>query len=241
MVPLKAKGQGILEELIGKNSLLNLKGCRLLDCQRVKRRDDWVPCRKDANIDALIQESDKLYADLMANNTDTNRLRFTEISHSFEEEIFSYKRKKWAEFCEKLDPRRISQHWKVIKTLNNQTTLGKFNLQSNTIFLSGRNATTNKETALMPTEHYETKSKLDFIANYKKLLKVYRNSMKFSRNYQINDIFTERIPMEELDFAIAKMDPRKVPGRDLIFGPMVKHFGSSAKKEPLESFNYFLF
>ncbi|GFT12464.1 hypothetical protein NPIL_203931, partial [Nephila pilipes] len=121
----------------------------------------------------------------------------------------SCKGKKWAEFCEKLDPRRISQHWKVIKTLNNQPTLGKVNLQSNTISLSGRNAATNKETAQMLAEHYETKSKLDFNANDKILLKAHRNSMKFSRNCQINDIFPERISMEEIDFEITKMDPRK--------------------------------
>ncbi|GFS88697.1 hypothetical protein NPIL_164171 [Nephila pilipes] len=163
-------------------------------------------------------------------------MRFTKICQSVEEEISSCKGKKWVEFCEKLDPRKISQHWRVIKTLNNETTLGKVHLQSNTISLSGRNAAINIETALMLAEHYETKSKLNFNANDKKLLKAYRNSMKFSRNYQINDIFTERVSMEELDFAITKMDPHKAPGSDLIFGQMVQHFGSRAKKGTFGNF-----
>ncbi|GFT70684.1 hypothetical protein NPIL_301671 [Nephila pilipes] len=153
---------------------------------RVKRRGDWVPYWKDENIDVLIRERERLCADRMANNTDANRLRFTEICHSVEEEISSCRHKKWAEFCEKLVSRRFSQHWKVIKTLNTKTTLGKVNLKSNIISLSSRNATTNKETVLMLAEHYETKSKLDFNASDKKLLKAYRNSIKFSRNYHFH-------------------------------------------------------
>ncbi|GFT10436.1 hypothetical protein NPIL_284061 [Nephila pilipes] len=85
---------------------------RILSAAKVSisriKRDDWVSYWKDANIDALIHEHDKLCVVLMANNTDTIRLRFTEICHRVEEKISSCKRKKWAEFCEKLDPRRIS-------------------------------------------------------------------------------------------------------------------------------------
>ncbi|GFT32283.1 RNA-directed DNA polymerase from mobile element jockey [Trichonephila clavipes] len=43
--------------------------------------------------------------------------------------------------------------------------------------------------------------------------------------------------MEELEAAIAKMNPGKAPGLDLIFGRMVQHFGNLAKKELLEIFN----
>ncbi|GFY05449.1 RNA-directed DNA polymerase from mobile element jockey [Trichonephila clavipes] len=43
--------------------------------------------------------------------------------------------------------------------------------------------------------------------------------------------------MEELEAAIAKMNPGKAPGPDVIFGRMVQHFGNLAKKELLEIFN----
>ncbi|GFT66219.1 hypothetical protein TNCV_650541 [Trichonephila clavipes] len=36
--------------------------------------------------------------------------------------------------------------------------------------------------------------------------------------------------MEELEAAIAKMNPGKAPGPDVIFGRMVQHFGNLAKK-----------
>ncbi|GFS56802.1 reverse transcriptase domain-containing protein [Trichonephila clavipes] len=89
---------------------------------RVKRRNDWVPFWKDTNIENLINERDKLSTELQKNNTETNRIRFTNLCHEVEEVISSCKRKKWTEFCETLDPQKISQHWKVIKTLNNQST-----------------------------------------------------------------------------------------------------------------------
>ncbi|GFV11183.1 reverse transcriptase domain-containing protein [Trichonephila clavipes] len=87
-----------------------------------KRRNDWVPFWKDTNIENLINERDKLSTELQKNNTETNRIRFTNLCHEVEEVISSCKRKKWTEFCETLDPQKISQHWKVIKTLNNQST-----------------------------------------------------------------------------------------------------------------------
>ncbi|GFV16842.1 zinc finger MYM-type protein 1 [Trichonephila clavipes] len=85
---------------------------------RVKRRKDWVPFWKDTNIENLIKERDKLSTELQKNNTETNRIRFTNLCHKVEEAISSCKCKKWTEFCETLDPQKISQHWKVIKTLN---------------------------------------------------------------------------------------------------------------------------
>ncbi|GFX41953.1 hypothetical protein TNCV_3677651 [Trichonephila clavipes] len=36
--------------------------------------------------------------------------------------------------------------------------------------------------------------------------------------------------MEELEAVIAKMNPGKAPGPDVIFGRMVQHFGNLAKK-----------
>ncbi|GFV16841.1 reverse transcriptase domain-containing protein [Trichonephila clavipes] len=43
--------------------------------------------------------------------------------------------------------------------------------------------------------------------------------------------------MEELEAAIAKINPGKAPGPDVIFGHMVQHFGNLVKKEILEIFN----
>ncbi|GFV48797.1 hypothetical protein TNCV_3705281 [Trichonephila clavipes] len=100
---------------------------------RVKRRNGWVPFWKDTNIENLISERDKLSTEFQKNNTETNRIRFTNLCHEVEEVISSCKRKKWTEFCENLDPPKISQHWKVIKTLkkiNQHTKMQTFLLTS---------------------------------------------------------------------------------------------------------------
>ncbi|GFX78463.1 reverse transcriptase domain-containing protein [Trichonephila clavipes] len=52
---------------------------------RVKRRDDWVPFWKDTNIENLINERDKLSTELQKNNTERNRIRFTDLCHEVEE------------------------------------------------------------------------------------------------------------------------------------------------------------
>ncbi|GFX71631.1 reverse transcriptase domain-containing protein [Trichonephila clavipes] len=146
-------------------------------------------------------------------------------------------RKKWTEFCETLDPQKISQHWKVIKTLNNQSTHQKADILTNIISSSGRDAATNKETASLLAKHYENKSKLSFNANDRKLLRTYRKTIQDSKRYNHKNIFTIPFLMEELEAAIAKMNPGKAPGPDVIFGRMVQHFGNLAKKELLEIFN----
>ncbi|GFW28997.1 hypothetical protein TNCV_2355551 [Trichonephila clavipes] len=46
---------------------------------RVKRRNDWVPFWKDTNIENLINERDKLSTELQKNNTESNRIRFTNL------------------------------------------------------------------------------------------------------------------------------------------------------------------
>ncbi|GFT15013.1 RNA-directed DNA polymerase from mobile element jockey [Trichonephila clavipes] len=204
---------------------------------RVKRRNDWVPFWKDTNIENLINERDKLSTELQKNNTETNRLRFTNLCHEVEEVISSCKRKKWTEFCETLDPQKISQYWKVIKTLNNQSTHQKADILTNIISSSGRDAATNKETASLLAKHYENKSKLTFNANDRKLLRTYRKTIQDTKRYSHKNIFTIPFLMEELEAAIAKMNPGKAPGPDVIFGRMVQHFGNLAKKELLEIFN----
>ncbi|GFV91365.1 RNA-directed DNA polymerase from mobile element jockey [Trichonephila clavipes] len=130
-----------------------------------------------------------------------------------------------------------SQHWKVIKTLNNQSTHQKADLLTNIISSSGRDAATNKETASLLAKHYENKSKLTFNANDMKLLRTYRKTIQDSKRYKHKNIFTIPFLMEELKAAIAKMNPGKAPGPDVIFGRMVQHFGNLAKNELLEIFN----
>ncbi|GFV73581.1 RNA-directed DNA polymerase from mobile element jockey [Trichonephila clavipes] len=204
---------------------------------RVKRRNDWVPFWKDTKIENLINERDKLSTELQKNNTETNRIRFTNLCHEVEEVISSCKRKNWTEFCETLDPQKISQHWKIIKTLNNQSTHQKADILTNIISSSGRDAATNKETASLLAKHYENKSKLTFNANDRKLLRTYRKTIQDSKRYIHKNIFTIPFLMEELEAAIAKMNPGKAPGPDVIFDRMVQHFGNLAKKELLEIFN----
>ncbi|GFW00919.1 reverse transcriptase domain-containing protein [Trichonephila clavipes] len=52
---------------------------------RVKRRNDWVPFWKDTNIENLINERDKLSTELQKNNTETNRIRITNLCHEVKE------------------------------------------------------------------------------------------------------------------------------------------------------------
>ncbi|GFU53094.1 multiple epidermal growth factor-like domains protein 10 [Trichonephila clavipes] len=148
-------------------------------------------------------------------------IRFTNLCHEVEEVISSCKRKKWTEFYETLDPQKISQHWKVIKTLNNQSTHQKADLLTNIISSSGRNAATNKETASLLAKQFENKSKLTFNANDRKLLRIYRKTIQDSKRYNHKNIFTIPFLMEELEAAIAKMNPGKASGPDVIFGHMV--------------------
>ncbi|GFY10850.1 reverse transcriptase domain-containing protein [Trichonephila clavipes] len=158
---------------------------------RVKRRNDWVPFWKDTNIENLINERDKLSTELQKNNTETNRIRFTNLCHEVEE------------------------HWKVIKTLNNQSTHQKADIPTNIISSSGRDAATNKETASLLAKHYENKSKLTFNANDRKLLRTYRKTIQDSKRYNHKNIFTIPFLMEELEAAIAKMNPGKALARML--------------------------
>ncbi|GFS60771.1 RNA-directed DNA polymerase from mobile element jockey [Trichonephila clavipes] len=204
---------------------------------RVKRRNDCVPFWKDTNIENLIYERNKLSTELQKNNTETNRIRFTNLCHEVEEVISCCKRKKCTEFYETLDSPKISQHWKVIKTLNNQSTHQKADLLTNIISFSGRDAATNKETASLLAKHYENKSKPTFNANDRKLLRTYRKTIQDSKRYNHKNIFTIPFLMEELEVAIAKMNPGKAPGPDVIFGRMVQLFGNLAKKEILVIFN----
>ncbi|GFT64023.1 putative RNA-directed DNA polymerase from transposon BS [Trichonephila clavipes] len=133
---------------------------------------------------------------------------------------------------------KISQHWKVIISLNNQSTHQKADILTNIISSSGRYAALNKETASLLAKHYEKKSKLTFNGYDRKLLRIYRKTIQDSKRYNHKNIFTIPFLMEELEAAIAKMKPGKAPGPDVIFGRMVQHFGNLAKKKrTIEIFN----
>ncbi|GFY45643.1 hypothetical protein TNIN_247711 [Trichonephila inaurata madagascariensis] len=61
----------------------------------IKRRDDWV---KDDIKDITI-ERDELSQELLKSNTETNRDRFKDICYNAEDQIYDYRRGKWAGFC----------------------------------------------------------------------------------------------------------------------------------------------
>ncbi|GFW98141.1 hypothetical protein TNCV_2491951 [Trichonephila clavipes] len=96
-----------------------------------------------------------------------------------------------------------------------------------------------RKPASLLAKHYENKSKLTFNANDRKLLQTYRKTIQDSKRYNHKNIFTIPFSMEELEAAIAKMNPGIAPGPDVIFGRMVQHFGNLAKKELLENFKPF--
>ncbi|GFS52155.1 reverse transcriptase domain-containing protein [Trichonephila clavipes] len=229
----KAKDPGTFGKQTGENSPLNLKRSAPF-LRHTPSTRDYSPLLR---ILMQLQNFLSLGTELQKNNTETNRIRFTNLCHEVEEVISSCKRKKWTEFCESLDPQKISQHWKVIKTLNNQSTYQKADLLTNIISSSGRNAATSKETASLLAKHYENKSKLTFNANDRKLLRTYKKTIQDLKRYNHKNIFTVPFSMEELEAAIAKMNPSKAPGPDAIFGRMVQHFRNLAKKELLEIFN----
>ncbi|GFS82118.1 hypothetical protein TNCV_249991 [Trichonephila clavipes] len=77
----------------------------------------------------------------------------------------------------------------------------------------------------------KTKSKLTFNANDRETAAYLQENhprLKKKR-YNHKNIFTIPFLMEELEAAIAKMNPGKAPGPDVIFGRMVQHFGNLAK------------
>ncbi|GFX83918.1 hypothetical protein TNCV_4286381 [Trichonephila clavipes] len=134
------------------------------------------------------------------------------------------------------DLQKISQHWKVIKTLNNQSTHQTADLLTNIISSSGRDAATNKETVSLLAKHYENKIKLTFNANDRKLLLTYRKTIQDSKRYNHKNTSTIPFSMEELEDAIAKMNPGKAPGPDVIVGRLVQHFENLAKKRTIGNF-----
>ncbi|GFY59879.1 reverse transcriptase domain-containing protein [Trichonephila inaurata madagascariensis] len=159
-----------------------------LSIPRRKRRNDWMPYWKDHNIDALIHERDSACNDLEKNNNIENRRKFTDICREVEEEIAAYKREKWADFCGRLDLRKDSQHWNVIKVLNNRSTQVNNRPTSNIIVSNGHKSKTDLEAANLLATHYEQARKLSFQNSDKKQKKAYKQVLQQNKSY----IYTER-------------------------------------------------
>ncbi|GFY68944.1 hypothetical protein TNIN_479481 [Trichonephila inaurata madagascariensis] len=80
------------------------------DISRGKRKKQWISSWKEAQINSLINERDKVSKLLKINNNGKNRKRLTKISESMEEGIAECKKIKWADFCSPLDPRKDVKH-----------------------------------------------------------------------------------------------------------------------------------
>ncbi|GFT30230.1 probable RNA-directed DNA polymerase from transposon X-element [Trichonephila clavipes] len=108
--------------------------------------------------------------------------------------------------------------------------------QSNVISIDGVNARTNKEAANMLAKEYEVTSRLNFaeedILQYKKC----KSIIKHNKNHCAEDVFTSDFTLEELEYAIRRLNPKKSPGPDVIYGQMIVHFGEIAKKYLLNIF-----
>ncbi|GFX78146.1 RNA-directed DNA polymerase from mobile element jockey [Trichonephila clavipes] len=180
---------------------------------RGKRRNNWIPFWKDPNIKDLIQERDSIGQELQRNNSEELKRNFIEVSHRVEELILESKKEKWAELCSKLDPRKeTSQYWNLLK-----------------------NRRSKKEAANMLAKQYEVTSRLNFTEDrlqYKK----FKSIIKHNKNNCAEDVFTSDFTLEELEYAIRRLNPKKSPGPDVIYGQMIVHFGEIAKKYLLNIF-----
>ncbi|GFV68419.1 uncharacterized protein TNCV_3128751 [Trichonephila clavipes] len=135
---------------------------------RGKKMNDWVPYKKDHNIDALINERDSISKKLEKNNNDENRTKLISISHRVEAKTAACKHEKWEDFCSKLDPRKDHQQWKVINVLNNHSTQEHMELNSNVITFDERSSKSNKDAANLLALYYEKASRLSFNKDDKK-------------------------------------------------------------------------
>ncbi|KAF8781959.1 putative RNA-directed DNA polymerase like protein [Argiope bruennichi] len=182
----------------------------------------------------LILERDALCAEVQSNNTEDNRRKYVNSCQKVEEEISLCKRQKWGDFCATLDPRKTSQHWNIIKTLNNRVSQPPQDAQeTNSINRRGKLACTNSESANILAEFYANNSKLAFSKTDKATRKTTRRLIKGSFKPPKNNIFSYIFTIEELDSALLKLDPKKAPGADLIFGSMIQHFGEKAKRKSI--------
>ncbi|GFS97902.1 hypothetical protein TNCV_2018501 [Trichonephila clavipes] len=108
--------------------------------------------------------------------------------------------------------------------------------QSNVISIDGVNARTNKEAANMLAKQYEVTSRLNFAEEDRLQYKKYKSIIKHNKNHCAEDVFTSDFTLEELEYTIRCLNPKKSPGPDVISGQMIVHFGEIAKKYLLNIF-----
>ncbi|GFW17135.1 reverse transcriptase domain-containing protein [Trichonephila clavipes] len=102
--------------------------------------------------------------------------------------------------------------------------------QSNVISIDGVNARTNKEAANMLAKQFEVISRLNFAEEDRLQYKKYKSIIKHNKNHCAEDVFTSDFTLEELEYAIRRLNPNKSPGPEVIYGQMIVHFGEIAKK-----------
>ncbi|GFX86668.1 RNA-directed DNA polymerase from mobile element jockey [Trichonephila clavipes] len=186
---------------------------------------------------SAINEKDSIGQELQRNDSEELKLNFIEVSHRVEELILENKKEKRAELCSKLDPRKgTSQYWNLLKVLNSSYISMPKTLQSNVISIDGVNARTNKEAANMLSKQYEVTSRLNFAEKDRLQYKKYKSIIKHNKNHCAEDVFTSDFTLEELEYAIRHLNPKKSPGPDVIYGQMIVHFGEIAKKYLLNIF-----
>ncbi|GFU29247.1 probable RNA-directed DNA polymerase from transposon BS [Trichonephila clavipes] len=108
--------------------------------------------------------------------------------------------------------------------------------QSNVISIDGVNARTNEEAANMLAKQYEVTSRLNFAEEDRLQYKKYKSIIKHNKNHCAEDVFTTDFTLEELEYAIWRLIPKKSPGPDVIYGQMIVHFGEITKKYLLNMF-----
>ncbi|GFV64817.1 hypothetical protein TNCV_809141 [Trichonephila clavipes] len=137
---------------------------------------------------------------------------------------------------DRADPQKYLSIGKSSKLLIINQHTKKADIPTNIISSSGRDAATNKETASLLAKHYENKSKLTFNANDRKLLRTYRKTIQDSKRYNHKNIFTIPFLMEELEAAIAKMNPGKALAR-MLFLAAWSNTLEILQKRTIEIFN----
>lgn len=146
---------------------------------RGKRKTNWVPYWKDNHIEELISERDALCAEVHNNDTEDNRRKYVNSCQKVEEEILLCKRQKWEEFYVTLDPMKTSQHWNMIRTLNNRVPQPLQDAQeTNSINKRGQLACTNSECANMLADFNANNSKLVVSKTDKAILKTTKRLIK---------------------------------------------------------------
>ncbi|GFY14402.1 hypothetical protein TNCV_1021671 [Trichonephila clavipes] len=136
----------------------------------------------------------------------------------------------------------ISDHFPVLTTLpivQVPTTQEKRSWdfrKSNVISIDGVNARTNKEAENILAKQYKVTSRLNFAEEYRLQYKKYKSIIKHNKNHCAEDVFTSDFTLEELEYAIRRLNPKKSPGPYVIYGQMTVHIGEITKKSTCSTF-----